>query len=287
MRAKILRDTFDVALCHPFDATALMDGFDAVVVRKIGAVLQFQAAYDELRAAVLARGTRVFNQLTGRADMLGKQYLVDLSAAGQPVIPTVNSVELIDQLPAASSYIVKPMFGADSIGLQIVPPEALAALSLTEQLVQPLIDLRYEISFQFIDRDFQYALYAPDPSRRWDLERYDPGGLRHQDGSITDRTPGAQLTSGCSSDRASSAPDAGWGNIAGVMKAVSSSGTASAVTRIGSENQTEPSANPAKTATAKTSANRPDTDVTVARAGPVMASCSRASATMITSCMTP
>lgn len=172
--ASQLRDTFDVALCHPFDATALMDGFDAVVVRNIGPVLQFQAAYDEFRAAALARGTRMFNQLTGRADMLGKQYLVDLSAAGQPVIPTVNSPELIDQLPAASSYIVKPMFGADSIGLQIVPPEALAALSLTEQLVQPLIDLRYEISFYFIDRDFQYALYAPDPSRRWDLERYDP-----------------------------------------------------------------------------------------------------------------
>ncbi|MBK3590300.1 hypothetical protein JHN49_44395, partial [Streptomyces sp. MBT57] len=39
-------------------------------------------------------------------------------------------------------------------------------------LVQPRIDFRYEVSFYFVDHDFQYALYAPDPERRWVLEPY-------------------------------------------------------------------------------------------------------------------
>lgn len=169
-----LRDTFDVALCHPLDATALMDGFDGVVVRNTGPVLHYQAAYDEFRAEAQGRGTRVFNQLTGRADMRGKQYLVDLSAQGLPVIPTVDSAQYVGKLPETSSYVVKPKLGSDSIGLRVVSTEELATLSLDGLLVQPRIDFRYEVSFYFIDRDFQYALYAPDRDRRWDLERYDP-----------------------------------------------------------------------------------------------------------------
>lgn len=171
-----LRDHFDLALCHPLDVLALMDGFDAVVVRNTGPVLNYQAAYDAFRAAALERGTRVFSQLTGKADMLGKQYLVDLSAAGLPVIPTVDSAEGVRRLPPADRYVVKPKAGADSVGLQVVPAAELPGSSLAGQLVQPYIDLQYEVSFYFIDRDFQYALYAPDRARRWDLARYEPTG---------------------------------------------------------------------------------------------------------------
>lgn len=62
--ARQLRDHFDLALCHPLDATSLMDSFDAVVVRNSGPVLHLQTEYDEFRAAAITRGTRVFNQLT-------------------------------------------------------------------------------------------------------------------------------------------------------------------------------------------------------------------------------
>jgi hypothetical protein len=167
-----LRDHFDVALCHPLDATALMDRFDAVVVRNSGPVLHLQTEYDEFRAAATARSTRVFTQLTGRADMIGKQYLVDLSEAGYPVIPTTDSDPA--SLPEATGYVVKPKLGSDSIGLRKVSRDELTNLSLDGQLAQPLIDFRYEVSFYFIDRDFQYALYTPDPTKRWELERYEP-----------------------------------------------------------------------------------------------------------------
>ncbi|MFJ4523459.1 hypothetical protein ACIP4Y_21285 [Streptomyces sp. NPDC088810] len=170
--ASRLRDHFDLALCHPLDAAALMDGFDAVVVRNSGPVLGYQREYDAFRARALATGTRVYNPLTGKADMAGKQYLLDLTAAGYPVIPTVDRAEDVDRLPAAEQYVVKPKLGADSLGLRVVPGSRLAGLAAGDILIQPRVDFAYEVSFYFVDDDFQYALYAPDPERRWELKPY-------------------------------------------------------------------------------------------------------------------
>ncbi|MFJ3820982.1 ATP-grasp domain-containing protein [Streptomyces nodosus] len=169
-----LRADFDLALCHPLDAEPLMDGFDAVVVRNSGPVLRHQAEYDAFRARAAARGTRVYNPLTGRGDMAGKQYLLDLTAAGYPVIPTADRPGDLDRLPDTDTYAVKPRAGADSIGLRYVPRDELKDLDWDGILVQPRIDFRYEVSFYYVDDAFQYALHAPDPERRWVLEPYDP-----------------------------------------------------------------------------------------------------------------
>ncbi|MET7759043.1 hypothetical protein ABZT27_30710 [Streptomyces sp. NPDC005389] len=171
-----LRASFDLALCHPLDAAALMDAFDAVVVRNSGPVIGYQKEYDTFRERALAGGTRVYNPLHGRGDMAGKQYLLDLTAAGYPVIPTVDRPEDLHRLPAAAEYAVKPKTGADSIGLRFLAPEELAGLTYDGLLVQPRIDFRYEVSFYFVDDLFQYALHAPDPARRWVLEPYEPTG---------------------------------------------------------------------------------------------------------------
>ncbi|MET8953693.1 hypothetical protein ACWEQN_25940 [Streptomyces sp. NPDC004129] len=168
-----LRADFDIALCHPLDAAALMDGFDAVVVRNSGPVLHYQEAYEAFRARAAAQGTRVYNPLTGRADMAGKGYLLDLTEAGLPVIPTVDRPEDLGRLPETARYAVKPKAGADSIGLDFVPRSRLAELTWGDILVQPRIDFRYEVSFYYVDDAFQYALHAPDPERRWVLEPYE------------------------------------------------------------------------------------------------------------------
>jgi hypothetical protein len=167
-----LRNDFDVALCHPLDAAALMDAFDAVVVRNSGPVLHYQKEYDAFREQAVARGTRVYNPLSGRADMAGKQYLLDLTAAGYPVIPTIDRPQDLGRLPETDQYVVKPKAGADSIGLSFVPQEQLTGLAHGDILVQPRIDFRYEVSFYYVDDAFQYALHAPDPERRWVLEPY-------------------------------------------------------------------------------------------------------------------
>ncbi|MFF2777849.1 hypothetical protein ACFVU3_23385 [Streptomyces sp. NPDC058052] len=171
-----LRASFDLALCHPRDAAALMDAFDAVVVRNSGPVLHHQEAYDRFRERAAALSIRVYNPLHGRGDMAGKQYLLDLTATGHPVIPTVDRSEDLPRLPEAALYAVKPKAGADSIGLRFVPYAELAGLPYGdgELLVQPRIDFRYEVSFFFVDDRFQYALYAPDPERRWELVPYEP-----------------------------------------------------------------------------------------------------------------
>ena len=169
-----LREDFDLALCHPRDAAGLMDGFDAVVVRNSGPVLEYQEAYDAFRARATEIGARVYNQLCGKADMAGKQYLIDLSAAGHPVIPTVDRVADLHLLPDTDRYVVKPKLGADSIGLRVVPADQLRESADGDVLVQPCVDFAYEVSFYFVDHDFQYALYAPHTDQRWQLEPYEP-----------------------------------------------------------------------------------------------------------------
>ncbi|MEY2228733.1 MULTISPECIES: hypothetical protein [Streptomyces] len=167
-----LRAAFDLALCHPADAEAMLPlGFDAVIVRNSGPVLHYQEAYDSFRAAALAAGARVYNPLTGRGDMAGKQYLLDLTASGHPVIPTIDDPARLAELPRVPVYAVKPKQGADSIGLTFTAtPDGPAGAVL----IQPRIDFTYEVSFYFVDDAFQYALYAPDPARRWELELYSP-----------------------------------------------------------------------------------------------------------------
>ena len=169
-----LRNDFDLALCHPLDAAGLMDGFDAVVARNTGPVLHYQQEYNAFRDRATARGTRVYNPLSGRGDMAGKQYLLDLTAAGYPVIPTVDRLQDLARLPEADLYVVKPKAGADSIGLRVVPEDQLGGLVDGEVLVQPRIDFRYEVSFYYVDDAFQYALHAPDPDQRWLLQPYRP-----------------------------------------------------------------------------------------------------------------
>ncbi|MGW4817143.1 hypothetical protein ACWEPB_36615 [Kitasatospora cineracea] len=175
-----LREEFDLALCHPRDAAALMDGFDAVVVRNSGPVLHYREQFDAFRRRAAERGTRVYNPLTGRGDMAGKDYLLELTAAGHPVIPTVDRPADLHLLPPAERYVVKPKAGADSIGLSVLDRAQLTdpstRPSLDGMLVQPLIDFRYEVSFYFVDDAFQYALHAPDPARRWELTPYRPTG---------------------------------------------------------------------------------------------------------------
>lgn len=169
-----LRNDFDIALCHPLDAAALMDAFDGVVVRNSGPVLHYQKEYDAFRNQAAARGIRVYNPLSGRADMAGKQYLLDLTAAGYPVIPTIDRPQHLGALPETDQYAVKPKAGADSIGLNFVSRDRLDGLTYGDILVQPRIDFRYEVSFYYVDDAFQYALHAPDPDRRWVLEPYQP-----------------------------------------------------------------------------------------------------------------
>jgi hypothetical protein len=169
-----LRQHFVLAMCHPLDALDLMDDFDVVVVRNTGPVIHYQQTYDAFTRRARDAGAKVFTELTGRADQRGKQYLLDLFAAGLPVIPTIERPDEIERLPSVQEYVLKPKMGADSVGLRFVGPEELTSMELDGTLVQPRIDITYEVSFYFVGRTFHYALYAPDQETRWGLEPYPP-----------------------------------------------------------------------------------------------------------------
>jgi hypothetical protein len=170
-----LRHHFDLALCHPRDAVALMDDFEVLVVRNTGPVMHYQESYDAFTTRARDVGAKVFTELKGKADQRGKQYLLDLYAAGFPVIPTIECLNDIELLPTVPEYVLKPKAGADSVGLRFVnQDELITTTELADTLVQPRIDVTYEVSFYFVGRKFHYSLHAPNPETRWNLEPYRP-----------------------------------------------------------------------------------------------------------------
>lgn len=171
-----LRRCFDIALCHPRQSQGFESSADLIVFRNTGSVILYQEDFNAFKKRVVGNRLPIFNQFTGKGDMAGKQYLVDLTAAGYPVIPTVDTPADLSRLPACDGYAVKPKNGADSIGLKFLTPDQLARESFPDRgtLIQPAVDFVYEVSFYFINDTFEYAMYAPDKARRWVLERYEP-----------------------------------------------------------------------------------------------------------------
>ena len=169
-----LNKHFNLVLCHPKSAIAYLADVDVVLFRNTGPVMYIQEEYDAIRKEAEAIGAKVFNELTGKGDMQGKQYLIDLCREGYPVIPSVDNHNELGRLPQADRYVVKLKAGSDSIGMEFVTSEQLKNTDLTDKLAQPVMDFVYEVSFYFINHEFQYALYAPDPEKRWELEPYEP-----------------------------------------------------------------------------------------------------------------
>ncbi|MBR6259500.1 MAG: hypothetical protein IKR21_04745 [Oscillospiraceae bacterium] len=170
-----LKDRYDVVLAHPKCAEGFEDHADAVVFRNTGSVIGYKDIYYDFLRRVEEKRLKTFNSFDGKADMRGKQYLLELTAEAYPVIPTVDSMDDINVLPESETYVIKPKDGADSIGLEFAAAEELKKRGLVpgKTLIQPAIDFQYEVSFYFINDKLEYAMYAPDKTKRWELAEYD------------------------------------------------------------------------------------------------------------------
>ena len=144
-----LKDHFNLLIGHPQQALHFLDTADIVVFRNTGPVMWYKDYFNRFMKEVKERGTLTYNSFDGRADMKGKQYLPDLTAAGYPVIPTVVRVEDLEQLGATDRYIVKLKDGADSIGMSVLSREELLQACPTDRLIQPFLDFQYEVSFYY------------------------------------------------------------------------------------------------------------------------------------------
>lgn len=172
-----LREDFNLVICHPEDIEAFEDNADLIVFRNTGPVANFIEKYEAFRERIVSKQLNTYNSFDGKADMNGKEYLIELTDANFPVIPTVDSLDNLNKLPRVDRYTIKPKDGADSIGMEFVTENELSEKVNSESkntLVQPFINFEYEVSFYFIDKEFQYALYAPDKDKRWELKDYVP-----------------------------------------------------------------------------------------------------------------
>ena len=170
---RILKEHFDIALCNPKNSKDFENDVDLIVFRNTGPVSGFEEEYESFVKRVTSNNINTFNEFVGKADMKGKQYLLDLTLEGYPVIPTIDDFENINLLPYCERYVIKPKDGADSIGLEFLTKSELFEKDLVNMLIQPAIDFEYEVSFYFINDSLEYALYAPNKDKRWELEKYE------------------------------------------------------------------------------------------------------------------
>ncbi len=169
-----LRDTFKILICHPLHSKDFESIVDIVIFRNTGSVIYYKDYFQEFVERIDHMNILVYNAMTGKGDMKGKQHLLDLTKENYPVIPSIEDLTAMEKLPASETYILKLKNGADSIGMKQVSHQDLPNLNLKGYIVQPYVDFEYEVSFYFVDSDFQYALYAPDKEKRWVLEQYKP-----------------------------------------------------------------------------------------------------------------
>ncbi|GAA0715691.1 hypothetical protein GCM10008904_32790 [Paraclostridium ghonii] len=170
-----LVDEFNLVICNPKDMNEFNDNFDLTIFRNAGPVANFPQEYKKFREKIKANNLKTYNSFDGKGDMNGKDYLIELTNLDYPVIRTIDSINDFNKLPNADKYVIKPKDGADSIGMEFVSKEELykkVSKSDLNTLIQPAIDFEYEVSFYYIDKEFQYALYAPDKGKRWKLVEY-------------------------------------------------------------------------------------------------------------------
>lgn len=170
-----LRDEFKIVICNPKDMDSFNDKFDLTIFRNAGPVANFPDEYNKFRSKIKTNNLKTYNSFDGKGDMNGKDYLLELTNLNYPVIKTIDRIDNFDKLPNVDKYVIKPKDGADSIGMEIVSKDEVYNKVSKEDrntLIQPAINFDYEVSFYFIDKEFQYALYAPDKSKRWELKEY-------------------------------------------------------------------------------------------------------------------
>ena len=170
-----LRKDFNLVICNPKDVNSFTDDFDLTIFRNAGPVANFKDEYELFRNNVKLKNLKTYNSFNGKGDMNGKDYLIELTKKNFDVIKTIDNINDFSKLPEVETYVTKPKDGADSIGMEFLSKEdVLKKVDKDDRntLIQPLINFEYEVSFYFIDKKFQYALYAPDKNRRWELKEY-------------------------------------------------------------------------------------------------------------------
>ena len=169
-----LKEHFNILIGHPHQVNSYLDVADIIIFRNTGSVLNYEHYFNEFVHHTKEKNIFTFNSFDGKGDQQGKDYLISLTTENYPVIPTIDRIEDIDTLGSCEKYMVKNKKGADSIGQEVVTKSELNNVDLNNKIVQPYLDFMYEVSFYYLNNEFQYALYAKDKTKRWELTEYIP-----------------------------------------------------------------------------------------------------------------
>ena len=168
-----LHQYFQVILCHPTDCEGVEDMVDEIIIRNTWNEKDYGKPSLGYKNRFRFKGLNVHDDLYKRPGE-DKDYLLDLYRSGYPVIPTIDTIADLKQLPEAKEYFIKPKDGFDAIGARKIKKANLIKLNPAQYLIQPFVDFEYEISFYYLEKKLQYTMYAPDRIKRWDLVDYNP-----------------------------------------------------------------------------------------------------------------
>ncbi|MES2225831.1 MAG: hypothetical protein V4480_03410 [Patescibacteria group bacterium] len=171
--ADFLRRDFEVLVRHPSDSESLEKSVEAIIIRNVWNDTTYGKPEPWYARWRVHPDLPIHDDLYMREGEY-KDYLLKLYADGFPVIPTIDTVRAIDELPESETYFIKPKDGFDAIDTHVLSREELLAMNPEHHLIQPFVDFEYEISFYYLDKKLQYVLHAPDKTERWRLEPFKP-----------------------------------------------------------------------------------------------------------------
>lgn len=166
-----MRKYFHLSICHINDCDFPLTQIKNVFLRNTGPQALHQK---QLQKMMGLEGVNYYSDLGGKGDIKGKSHLLELFNLKYPVIPTIDDIKDITILGDVENFLIKPLNGADSNGVEIVQHKDIIRTKISNCLVQPYIEFEYEVSFYFINDQFHYALYGADKFKRWELSNYTP-----------------------------------------------------------------------------------------------------------------
>lgn len=172
--AAYLSEIFEVQICTLTEAINLIGKTPRCLIRNAWPSRLFKPELTQFQGVCKAQNILVYNPIHRQGYLEDKNYLVSLYQAGYPVIPSTRSVTNLDDIPQCNEYLIKPLDGASSWGIETLSKTQLVAKNPQEHLIQPKLQFQDEISFFFIDNQPAYNLVSAGPKDRWNLKEYAP-----------------------------------------------------------------------------------------------------------------
>lgn len=154
-----LTGNWELIVRHPLDCLPALNTVDGIIIRNIWPTHEYGEDWEDVKSCIRRSELPVYNPLTFKGDIEGKNYLVELSRDGYPVIPSVENIRELAKLPSSAHYWIKPKRSCDGFGAAKLTIDELIRERPTDHIIQPFVEFEYEPSFFLIDNKFHHAFW--------------------------------------------------------------------------------------------------------------------------------